>query len=112
MRWPELVPDRVCQTPIHVMIEQEGISEEGEPLKALEADLTCNYQDSAYRTLDEQQKLIVLNGKAYFNGDIAPDLPAITGGEVTVFDVKRRIYKGTKARNPDATVNYTLLELV
>lgn len=112
MRWPELVPDRVCKTPIHVIVDQEGISEEGEPLKALEANLMCNYQDSAYRTLNEQQKLIVLSGKAYFNGDIAPSIPVITGGEVIVFGVKRRIYKGTKARNPDGTVNYSLLEII
>lgn len=112
MRWPELVPNSVCNTPIHVVIEQEGISEEGEPLKALEAELMCNYQDSAYRTLDEQHKLIVLSGKAYFNGDIAPGITVISGGEVVVFEMKRRIYKGTKARNPDGTVNYTLLELV
>lgn len=111
MRWPELVPDRVCKTPIHVIIEQEGISEEGEPLKALEGDFNCNYQDSAYRTLNEQKKLITLSGKAYFNGDIAPELPVISGGEVTVFGATRRIYKGNKARNPDGSVNYTLLEL-
>lgn len=112
MRWPELVPDRICLTPIHIKIEQEGISEEGEPLLAIEGNYKCNYQDSAYRTLNEQQKLIVLNGKAYFNGDIAPTIPTITGGEAIVFGVKRRIHKGTKARNPDGTVNYTLLELI
>lgn len=112
MKWPELVPDSVCKTPIHVIIDQEGISEEGEPLKALEANLMCNYQDSAYRTLNEQQKLIVLSGKAYFNGDIAPSIPVISGGEVIVFGVKRRIHKGTKARNLDGTVNYSLLEII
>lgn len=112
MIWPQLVPDAVCTVPIHVRIETEGISEEGEPITALDDDFMCNYQDSAYRMLNEQQKLIVLSGKAYFSKDIAPNLPTITGGEVEVFGVKRRIYKGTKARNPDGSVNYTLLELV
>ncbi len=112
MKWLELIPDSICKTPIHVLIEEEGISEEGEPIKALEFDGNCNYQDSAFRTLNEQQKLITLSGKAYFNGDIAPKLPIISSGEITVFGSKRRIYKGTKARNPDGTVNYTLLEIV
>lgn len=112
MKWPELVPDCICLTSIHVRVDKEGISEEGEPLVALESDFMCNYQDSAYRTLDENQKLVVLNGKAYFNGDIVPNEPTISGGEVIVFGIKRRIFKGTKARNPDGTVNYTFLELV
>ena len=33
-------------------------------------------------------------------------------GTVIVNGIKRRIYRGTKARNPDGTVNYTKLELV
>ena len=112
MIWPELVPDRFCTTAVHVVIEEEGLTETGSPIIALEADLMCNYQDSAFRVLDEQQKLIMLSGKALFNGDITPSIPAITGGEIEVFGSKRRIYKGTKARNPDGSVNYTLLEIV
>lgn len=110
MRWPSLVPDKVCTTPIHIKIEDAGLSEEGEPVIVLDADLKCNFQDQAYKTLTAEQKLITLSGKAYFNGDIAPMLPVISGGEAEVFGMKRKLYKGTKARNPDGTVNFTLLE--
>lgn len=91
-------------------IEDTELSEEGEPVIALEGDFECNFQDQAYKVLTAEQKLITLSGKAYFNGDIAPGLAVISGGEAEVFGMKRKLYKGTKARNPDGTVNYTLLE--
>lgn len=112
MKYPSLVPNRWCKTPIHIIINQEGISEDGEPLKALEIDTMCNYQDKAKKVLTEQQQLIEIEGTALFNGDIAPKLPSISSGTVVVNGVERRIYRGTKARNPDNTVNYTKLELV
>lgn len=111
MKWPSLVPDKVCSTPIHVVIEDAGISEEGEPIIIFEDNLKCNFQDRAYKTLTAQQKLITLSGKAYFNGDIIPSLSVISGGYVEVFGMKRNIYKGSKCRNPDGSVNYILLEL-
>lgn len=110
MKWPSLVPDKICTTPIHMKIEDTELSEEGEPVIALEGDFECNFQDQAYKVLTAEQKLITLSGKAYFNGDIAPGLAVISGGEAEVFGMKRKLYKGTKARNPDGTVNYTLLE--
>ena len=45
-------------------------------------------------------------------GDIAPSLAVISSGYVIVFGQKRQIYRGTKARNPNGTVNYTELELM
>lgn len=112
MKYPSLVPNRWCKTPIHIVVNQEGISEDGEPLKALEIDTMCNYQDKAKKVLTEQQQLIEIEGTALINGDIAPQLPSISNGTVVVNGVERRIYRGTKARNPDNTVNYTKLELV
>ncbi|MGM0238514.1 hypothetical protein [Enterococcus sp. AZ103] len=111
MKFPSLVPKSLCKTPIHVFIQQEGISEDGEPLEAVTNDLVCNYQDVAKTILTEQKKLVQIVGRAYFIGDIAPDIPIISGGTVKVFDVQRRIAQGMKARNPDGTVNYTRLDL-
>lgn len=53
-----------------------------------------------------------LSAQAYFIGDIVPELPTLSNGEVIVNGVKRRIYQGEKARNPDGTVNYTRLDLI
>ena len=46
------------------------------------------------------------------HGDPIFAAPAIVGGEITVFGVKRRIWQGEKARNPDGTVNYTRLDVI
>ena len=112
MKYPKLVRPEVCRTKIHVEIEQEGVTEDGEPIPAYEADLLCNYQDSAKTVLTAEQKLVQLSGTALFDGDIAPDIPAISGGTVTVCGVERRIFQGWKCRNPDGTVNYTRLDVI
>lgn len=112
MKYPCLVDKRVCKTPIHVEIKQEGYSNFGEPLEPVLFDGKCNYQDKAKTVLTEEKKLVEVTGSAYIPGDICPTLPTISGGRATVFDVKRRIAVGRKARNPDGTVNYCVLELV
>lgn len=112
MKYPCLVDKRFCKTPIEVTIYQEGISEDGEPLTAVEYSGVCNYQDSAKTVLTADKKLIQLSAQAYFIGDIAPDLAVISGGEIIVNGEKRNIFQGAKARNPDGSVNYTRLDLV
>ena len=112
MKWPELVPDRVCQTDCRVVIQAEGVTEDGALETLLDATLKCNYQDKAKTVYTKEQKLVRITGSAYFNGDIVPDAAVISGGKFTVFGVERNIYQGTKARNPDGSVNYTLLEVI
>ena len=112
MKYPSLVPKSMCRTDVKVVIYKEGVSETGAPLIAAEKELKCNYQDKSYTKMTAEQKIVALGAKAYFPGDICPELPTISGGTATVFGVDRTIYQGTKARNPDGTVNYTLLELI
>lgn len=111
MKFPCLVDKRFCKTPISVTIHQEGISEDGEPLTAFKYSGYCNYQDSAKTVLTADKKLVQISAQAFFVGDIAPSIAVISGGEVEVFGVKRRIAQGMKARNPDGTVNYTRIDL-
>lgn len=111
MKYPCLVKKKYCKTPIRVVVNQEGISEDGEPLTALEVDLLCNYQDSAKTILTAEKKLVQISGTALFPGDIAPEIPELSGGTVIVFGVERQIINGMKARNPDGTVNYTRLDV-
>lgn len=111
MKYPSLVPKRLCKTPIKVEIEQEGLTEDGGPIPAFVASLHCNYQDIAKTIQTDDGKQIQLTGKALFCGDIAPDLPVISGGKALIFGVQRDIIQGIKARNPDGTVNYTELRL-
>ena len=112
MKYPKLVRKENCKTDIHIVLYGEGITEDGEPIIALDTNLKFNYQDKAKRVLTAEKVIIQLTAKAYFVGDIAPDLAVISGGQVTVFGETRSIYQGTKARNPDGTVNFTELEIM
>lgn len=112
MIYPRLVRKENCKTDIHVVLYSEETSEDGEPIVALEKDLKCNYQDKAKRVLSKEKVWIQLIAKVYFVGDIAPDLATISAGQVTIFGETRSIYQGTKARNPDGSVNYTELEVI
>lgn len=112
MRYPCLVKKSLCRTDIKCTLEQEGLNEYGEPLETIEYSGKCNYQDKARTVLTAEKKLIQITGTALFPGDICPELPVISGGSAMIFGVERRIEQGTKARNPDGTVNYTEVLLI
>ena len=60
------------------------------------------------KMLDQaEQKVVDVSGRAYFNGDICPDIPNITSGSAIIFEETREILQGFKRRNPDGTVNHT-----
>ena len=102
---------KVCTTPVHVEITEEGLTEEGAPIMVINKDLKCNYQDVAKEILTAQKKIVQITGSAYFQGDIAQGVAVITGGTATVHGETRKIASGMKARNPDGSVNYTRIDL-
>ena len=112
MIYPNLVPDMVCNIDVHIYIEDEGLTEEGAPTQVLDTDLKCFYQGTEKKILSSDRKNIQLSGRAFFNGDIAPNVSEITGGRIVIFGKTREIYQGFKARNPDGTVNYTRLDII
>ncbi len=112
MKYPCLVPKKLCKTDIHVELVQESLDKYGEEFPKVVLDLRCNFQDKAKTIYTAEKKAIQVTGTALFSGDIAPELPSICGGTVTVFGIKRRIVQGTKARNPDGSVNYSMLEVM
>lgn len=107
MRYPCLVPKRLCKTEIALDFAQEGYSPYGRPLGTIHYDGRCNYQDKARTVLTDEKKVIEITGSALFPGDIVPDLAVISGGKAVIFGVERQIVEGRKARNPDGSVNYT-----
>lgn len=112
MRYSCLVAKKYCKTNVHVELEREGVNNDGDSFDPIIIDAKCNFQDSAKTVLTAEKKLIQLSGTALFPGDIAPDLPAISGGTITVYGEERRIFQGKKARNPDGTVNYCELDVM
>lgn len=112
MKYPCLIPKKLCKTDIHLEIAQEGLNKYGEPLEPFIYEGKCNYQDKARTILTTEKKLVEITGSVLIPGDICPDLPTISGGAAEVFGTKRRIQQGTKSRNPDGTVNYTEVLLI
>ncbi|MBR2048282.1 MAG: hypothetical protein IJ960_06755 [Oscillospiraceae bacterium] len=108
--WPRLVPPRVCRTSCTVILT-DGVGEDGAPVTVAELTLNCNWQDKPRQVLNPERQLIQLGGTALFDGDIAPALDVLSG-TVKIYGREWTIYRGTKCRNPDGSVNYTRLELM
>ena len=52
MKYPKLVPDRICQTDITVVIYGEGVSETGSPIIVSNEELKCNSEFESYNESD------------------------------------------------------------
>lgn len=110
MKFPKLVVNP--QTAAFVNIESNKTDEYGGHESVLSAELKCNFQAASNIEYKTDRQPINITAKAYFDGDICPDLPFITSGKVKIYSYEYQIYRGTKARNIDGSVNYTLLELI
>lgn len=96
-----------------VIIYQEGLSEEGEPLTSLDLkNQKCRFVEKTKIIISPDGKKVELIGKVILLGDIAPNIKKISGGEVIVNDSKYEIYQASRPRNPDGTVHHTTLELM
>jgi hypothetical protein len=111
MKWPSLVLPWTQSTAISASIDAEGIDEDGAPITAGEWTGECNWQDVSSRRYTTDKLSVDVAASLYITGDPLPSIAHITGGTVTIDGDVREILKGTKARNPDGTVNYTRLDL-
>ena len=112
MKWPKLVPKAVRNTTVKVY-QSCGIGESGGEEQKLVFDGKCNYSEKARQIMTTEKQLVQLNAQALFDGDICPGEDI--SGEVEVYDgslIRRRIYRFSRGRNPDGTVNFTCLELI
>ena len=113
MKFPSLVRQKFCKTPIYLTLYGEGVTEDGAPEVIFESEkVNCNYQDKAKTVLTAQQKKVEVSGVILIPGDIVPDSPTISGGFAEINGVRREIVRGVKARNPDGTVNFTELDVI
>ena len=64
MKYPCLVPKRLCKTPISVHLESEELTEDGNPKYCVDLELLCNWQDKAKTILTAEKKLIQITGTA------------------------------------------------
>lgn len=104
--------DFLATTSCKLYIDEEGISEEGEPITALEVEKKGIYTERVKRIIDTDGKQIQLNGTILIKGDIIPDYKSLTSGICEIRGKKYNIYSGYRIFNPDGTVNHTKLELM
>lgn len=126
MRYPKLVPQKYCTTPVRVVF-LGAIDIEGQETVVGTYSGKCNLSQKTKQRVTADKRLITIEAVALFDGDIAPNLLQPKGllyvtetdsqngeGEETLEPENKpyRIFSYTKARNPDGTVNYTRLDLV
>lgn len=111
MIWPQLVPDAVCTTPIRI-VWTSGVTADGAPAETTAYTGRCNYAEKSREILDAERRLVRLEAVALLPGDPLPGQDI--SGTAVIGDgrTKRRIYRASRARNPDGTVNFTQLELM
>ena len=97
-------PKQLANTFFEIELNQEGISEEGEPLIAFKTKGKCIFSEKSKRIIDENGRKIELFGKIAIEGDIAPTMKSIASGNVLINGKKYEIHAGYRPRNPDGSV--------
>lgn len=110
MKFPQLVPERVCKTPCKVY-RTDGLNRDGSKKQTVIFEGKCFHSEKSRQKLSAEKQLITLSGEALFCGDIAPDNTVVEGYAV-IGGRTYKIYGSEKAKDPDGRVNYTRLELI
>ena len=105
-------PEFLEQTPCTLILERGGLNEDGEPEAAVTVSAKVIYSEHSRRVIDKDGKTVMLTGKIFKKGDIAPELAHISGGQAIVNGVSYDIHAASRPRNPDGTVHHTELELI
>lgn len=111
MKFPCLILEKFCKTELSLILETEGVSEEGAPISSAEWSGKCNYQSQAKKVYTDKKVWVAVTGTCLIPGDVAPNLAVISSGTATLFGETRKIVSGAKLRNPDGSVNYTRIEV-
>lgn len=104
---------RLLNNECDVVIYQEGLTEEGEPLTSLNLKKEkCRFVERTKIIINPDGKKVELVGRVILLGDIAPNIKKISGGQVRINDTEYEIYQASRPRNPDGSVHHTTLELM
>nr|DAU42350.1 MAG TPA: Minor capsid protein [Caudoviricetes sp.] len=105
--------ERLLNNKCDIVIYQEGLSEDGEPLISLNLkNVKCRFVEKTKIIISSDGRKVELVGKVILLGDIAPDIKKINGGQVIINEIEYEIYQASRPRNPDGTVHHTTLELM
>lgn len=106
------LPKKLFNQLWNIAVDQEGISEDGEPLTAVEVTEKCWFNGKAHQVMNAEKQIIRLEGSLTAIGDLFPTLDNVATGTVQRGDKKYKIYKCNRPLNPDGTVYATILELM
>lgn len=104
-------PDFLLNTDYSLVLNNIGISEEGEPIESFKTSGKCIFSEKSKRIIDSEGKQITLLGKVIIKGDIAPSLKNVSDGAITINGNSYEIYAGYRPRNPNGTVHHTEFEI-
>ena len=110
MKYPQLVPDWACTTPVAVFLTGEN-NDQGEETVKSGIAVNCNMAVTVKNIKEGDRYVQKPVTTLYFNGSLAANDSDLKGWVELTEGEKRNIVSGFLARNPDATVNYTKLEL-
>lgn len=105
-------PDWLLSTDYSIVLNEDGISEDGEPIEAFKSNGKCIFSEKAKRIIDSEGKQITLVGKVIVKGDIAPSLKSVSDGVITINGCSYEIHTGARPRNPDGTIHSTQFEVM
>ena len=104
-------PDWLLKNEYSLILNKEGISEDGGPLESLNTSGKCIFSEKSKRIIDADGKQIILLGKVIIKGDIAPSLKSISDGVITINGNSYEIYASYRPRNPNGTIHHTEFEI-
>jgi hypothetical protein len=125
-------PDWLLQTDCTIILNQQSLGRNGEPLPAVTWSGKCIFSEKADRIIDTDGKNVLLLGKVIVKGDIAPELKNVSDGKIVIIKGFAtpdenfypannnilgisggvyEIHKGYRPRNPDGTIHHCEFEL-
>lgn len=112
MKYPCLIPEWALNASVKLALASEGINEDGEIVPDIAYNGKCNLQLQSGQSLDSKKQSVRTQGKAYFVGDVCPNIKNISSGTLIHNGITYSVNGGSKAFNFDGSVNYTVLELM
>ena len=104
-------PDWLLNTDYSIVLNEEGVSEDGGPIESVKTSGKCIFSEKAKRIIDNEGKQITLLGKVIVKGDIAPSLKSVSDGVITINGCSYEIHTGNRPRNPNGTIHSTQFEV-
>ena len=104
-------PDFLLNTDYSLILNEEGVTEDGAPKEKFETNGKCIFSEKAQRIIDTEGKQITLLGKVIIKGDIAPSLKNVSDGVITINGYNYEIHSGYRPRNPNGTIHHTEFEI-